>query len=97
MNLNRVHPLLLDWAQNYTHLREVTTADIITATGPLTGSRRRQTLTALRSLFSHAKTAGTIFRDPGRGIHDGPRPLMSADEPGEVPQLSARSVTGSRR
>ena len=35
MNLNRVHPLLLAWAGHYTHLREVTTADVIAATGPL--------------------------------------------------------------
>jgi hypothetical protein len=49
MNLNRVHPLLLEWAAHYSHLREVTAADVITATGPLTGSLRRQTLTALRS------------------------------------------------
>jgi hypothetical protein len=82
MNLNRVHPLLLDWAQNYTHLREVTTADIITATQPLTGSRRRQTLTALRSLFRHAKTAGTIFRDP-RPRH--PRRPAAPDPPPATP------------
>ena len=38
MNLNRVHPLLLEWAGHYSHLREVTTADVITATEPLPGS-----------------------------------------------------------
>jgi hypothetical protein len=99
MNLNRVHPLLLDWAQNYTHLREITTADIITATGPLTGSRRRQTLTALRSLFSHAKTAGTIFRDPARGIHDAPRPLILLQplQPEDISQATAAAVTPAAR
>jgi hypothetical protein len=99
MNLNRVHPLLLDWAQNYTHLREVTTADIITATGPLTGSRRRQTLTALRSLFSHAKTTGTIFRDPARGIYDGPRPLILLQplQPQHISQATAAAVTPAAR
>jgi hypothetical protein len=35
MNLNRVHPLLLEWAGHYSHLREVTTADVIAATGLL--------------------------------------------------------------
>ena len=35
MNFNRVHPLLLEWAGHYVHLREVTTADVIAATGPL--------------------------------------------------------------
>ena len=53
MNLNRVHPLLLEWAGHYSHLREVTTADVIAATGLLPPSLRRQTLTALRSLFGH--------------------------------------------
>ena len=55
MNLNRVHPLLLDWADHYGHLREVTAADVIAATDPCTGTLRRQTLTALRSLFGHCQ------------------------------------------
>ena len=76
MNLNRVHPLLLDWAGRYVHLREVTAGDVITATEPLPGSLRRQTLTALRSLFGHCKKTGRIFRDPARGIRDGQRPLI---------------------
>jgi hypothetical protein len=99
MNLNRVHPLLLDWAGRYVHLREVTTADIITATQPLAGSQRRQTLTALRSLFSHAKTAGTIFRDPARGIHDGPRPLILLQplQPEDISQATAAAVTPAAR
>src|SRR6266571_5233182 len=63
MNFNRVHPLLLKWAGHYIHLREVTTADVIAATELLSGSRRRQTLTALRSLFGHCKKTGRIFRD----------------------------------
>ena len=79
MNLNRVHPLLLAWAGQYIHLREVTTADIIAATEPLHGSLRRQTLTALRSLFGHAKKTGTIFRDPTRGVRDGKRLLPGAE------------------
>jgi integrase len=99
MNLNRVHPLLLDWAGRYVHLREVTTADVITATEPLTGSRRRQTLTALRSLFSHARTAGTIFRDPARGIRDGPRPpiLLQPLQPEDISQATAAAVTPAAR
>ena len=38
MNLNRVHPLLLKWARRYIHLREVTTADVITATASCPGA-----------------------------------------------------------
>ena len=99
MNLNRVHPLLLRWARHYSHLREVTTADIIAATTPLPPSRRRQTLTALRSLFGHAKTAGTIFADPARGIPIGQRPLILLQplQPGEIDQATAAAVTPAAR
>jgi hypothetical protein len=55
MKLNRVYPLLLEWARRYDHLRDVTAADVTAAAGPLSGSLRRQTLTALRSLFGHRK------------------------------------------
>ena len=99
MNLNRVHPLLLEWAGHYTHLREVTTADVIAATGPLTGSLRRQTLTALRSLFGHCKKTGTIFRDPTRGVHDGQRPLnlIQPLQPAEIDQATSAAVTPAAR
>jgi hypothetical protein len=99
MNLNRVLPPLLEWASHYTHLREVTAADVITATQPLSGSLRRRTLTALRSLFRHARTAGTIFRDPVRGIHDGQRPLILLQplNPGEIDQATANRRRLSRR
>src|SRR5260370_4665562 len=42
MNLTRVSPLLLEWAGHYSPLRGATTADVITATGRLPASRRRQ-------------------------------------------------------
>ena len=99
MNLNRVHPLLLEWAGHYSHLREVTAADIITATEPLPGSRRRQTLTALRSLFGHCKKTGTIFRDPTRGIRDGPRPLnlLQPLQPADIDQATTAAATPAAR
>jgi hypothetical protein len=99
MNLNRVHPLLLAWAGNYTHLREVTTADIITATESLPASRRRQTLTALRSLFSHCKKTGTIFADPTRGTGTGQRPLKLIQplQPAEISQATAAALTPAAR
>jgi hypothetical protein len=70
MNLNRVYPHLLDWAEHHGHLREITAPDIHTATTPLTGSPRRQTFTALRSLFRHLLVRGTppfvlAVHDPG--------------------------------
>ena len=99
MNLNRIHPLLLEWAGHYAHLREVTAADVIAATGPLPPSLRRQTLTALRSLFGHCKKAGTIFRDPTRGIRDGQRPLILIQplQPAEIDQAASAAVTPAAR
>ena len=99
MNLNRVHPLLLAWAGHYVHLREVTTADVIAATGPLPPSQRRQTLTALRSLFGHCKKTGTIFRDPTRGVRDGQRPLILIQplQPAEMDQATSAAVTPAAR
>ena len=99
MNLNRVHPLLLKWAGDYIHLREVTTTDVIAATELLSGSRRRQTLTALRSLFGHCKKTGRIFRDPTRGVHDGQRPLILIQplQPAEIDQATAAAVTPAAR
>jgi hypothetical protein len=98
-NLNRVHPLLLEWAGHYVHLREVTAADVITTTGPLSGSLRRQTLTALRSLFGHCKKTGRIFRDPTSGIDIGQRPLnlIQPLQPGEINQATAAAVTPAAR
>jgi hypothetical protein len=99
MNLNRVHPLLLEWASHYSHLREVTTADIIAATGLLPASRRRQTLTALRSLFGHARKTGRIFRDPTSGVRGGQRPLnlIQPLQPAEIDQATAAAVTPAAR
>ena len=101
MNLNRVHPLLQEWAatRHYTHLREVTAADVTAATGPLPASLRRQTLTALRSLFGHAKKTGTIFRDPTRGARDGQRPLILIQplRPAEIDQAASAAVTPAAR
>ena len=81
------------------HLREVTTADIITATESLPASRRRQTLTALRSLFSHCKKTGTIFADPTRGTGTGQRPLKLIQplQPAEIDQATAAAVTPAAR
>jgi len=99
MNLNRIHPLLLAWTGHYSHLREVTTADVIAATELLSGSLRRQTLTALRSLFGHCKKTGRIFRDPTRGVRDGQRPLILIQplQPGEIDQATSAAVTPAAR
>jgi hypothetical protein len=101
MNLNRVHPLLLQWADrdNYLHLREVTAADVTAATQHLPSTRRRQTLTALRSLFRHCKKTGRIFRDPTRDVRDGQRPLIIVQplRPEQIDQATAAALTPSAR
>ena len=83
----------------YTHLREVTAADVTAAITPLTGSLRRQTLTALRSLFGHCKKTGRIFADPTRGVHDGQRPmnLVQPLQPAEINQATSAAVTPAAR
>jgi len=60
--------------------------------GSLPPSLPRQTLTALRSLFGHAKKTGTIFRDPARGARDGQRPviLIQLLQPAEIDQAAPR-------
>jgi integrase len=99
MNLNRVYPHLLDWAERYGHLREVTATDIHTAINPLTGSLRRQTFTALRSLFRHCKKTGRIFRDPTRAITSSLRPLhlIQPLQPEEIAQATAAATTPAAR
>jgi hypothetical protein len=98
-NLNRVHPLLLTWADHYIHLREVTAADVVAATESLPGNLRRQTLTALRSLFHYCKKTGRIFRDPTRGVRDGQRPLIIVQplRPDQIDQATAAAVTPAAR
>ena len=99
MNLNRVHPLLLAWAGRYQHLREVTPADITAATEPLTGSLRRQTLTALRSLFGHCKKTGRTFRDPTTGITNAQQPLklLQPLQPHQMDQATTAATTPPAR
>ncbi len=57
------------------------------------------TLTALRSLFGHCKKAGTIFRDPTRGLRDGQRPLILIQplQPAEIDQAASAAVTPAAR
>ncbi|MFE3002950.1 hypothetical protein ACFXG4_49375 [Nocardia sp. NPDC059246] len=61
--LNSIRPALLDWSSRYDNLREVTRDDILNIVNTLRGSRRRHTMSALRSLFT-AKKTGIVFRNP---------------------------------
>lgn len=64
--------LLQHWAARYTHLREVTPSDIGAALEPLHGYQRRNTISALRSLFGFAKKRALIFANPIVGLHAHP-------------------------
>ena len=66
-----IRPALLEWSERYANLRQVTRDDILEHVEPLHGQRRQMTLGALRSLFSWAKRAGVVFRDPSVRIRIG--------------------------
>jgi len=62
--LNAIRPVLLDWSTRYTHLREITRAEVAAHLDTLHGSRRKNAHVALRSLFGFCKRNGFIFRNP---------------------------------
>ncbi|WP_194926654.1 hypothetical protein [Catenulispora pinisilvae] len=62
--LNAILPVLTDWTTRFDHLREVTADDVQTAVAALRGHQRHHVCVVLRSLFSHGKQNGTIFRNP---------------------------------
>lgn len=63
-----VRPFLEHWATAHDHLREVTTSDIYAALKPLSAWRRKNAVTALRSLFRFAKKSALIFTNPTTGV-----------------------------
>ena len=65
----------------------------------MSGSLRRQTVSALRSLFGHCKKTGRIFPDPTRGLGNGQRPLnlIQPLQPGEIDAATAAAVTPAAR
>jgi len=84
-----VRPVLIEWSGRHGHLREVTRSEIIAARDAVHGNEREYRVVALRSLFRHAKKAGTIFKNPAVGIHVGRQPggvilSLSADEVAET-------------
>jgi hypothetical protein len=66
--LNCFHPVLAEWGQHVTSLREITRDDIHKALGQHPGARAHNLLPALRSLFRALKQEKIIFRDPTSGI-----------------------------
>jgi hypothetical protein len=66
--LNCFHPVLADWSEHVTSLREITGDDVREALGQRHGVTAHNLLPALRSLFRALKQEQLIFRDPTRGI-----------------------------
>jgi hypothetical protein len=71
--LRAVRPALLAWSARHDHLREVTRDDVLAHLAGLYGHERRMAVSALRSLFTWAKKAGVIFRNPATRIRLGKR------------------------
>lgn len=93
--LNAVRPALVAWSAHHAHLREVTRDDVLAELGALRGSRRKNTLVGLRSLFAFCKKNGTVFRNPTARIKVGQQeygviqPLSS----GEVDEAVTTATT----
>ncbi len=87
-----VRPFLERWATTHEHLREVTATDIYSVLEPLSGWRRKNSVTALRSLFRFAKKRALIFTNPTTGVKvwasDPDLLPMTADEIRAVEQLT---------
>ncbi len=66
--LNCLRPVLTDWAERVTSLREITGDDIHDALSRQAPVTARNLLSALHSLFRALKQERVIFRDPTRGI-----------------------------
>jgi hypothetical protein len=94
-----VRPALLEWSSRYGHLREVTRDDVQAALGELHGSRRSNTLVALRSLFAFCKKRKTVFRSPVQGIPVGERTwgIIQPLSQDEVDQAAGAAVTPEAR
>ncbi|WP_433754713.1 tyrosine-type recombinase/integrase [Nocardia sp. CA-135398] len=62
--INFIRPALLNWSSRYSHLREVTRADVLAHLDTLRGEARSNAMAGLRSLFGWAKREALIFRNP---------------------------------
>ncbi len=88
------HPVLLTWSATRTTLREITSDDAHTALSGMTGSHRRRTAVALRSLFRFCKRTHRIFRDPTVRLSGGPsNPSLPVPLPDQLLAEAARRAT----
>jgi hypothetical protein len=93
--LNAVRPALVAWSGRYSHLREVTRDDVLAELGAPRGSRRKNTLVGLRSLFAFCKKNGTVFRNPTARVKLGQNEyrVVQPLSPGDVDEAVATATT----
>jgi hypothetical protein len=97
--LRAVRPALLAWSPRYDHLREVTRDDVLGYIADLYGHERYPAVSALRSLFTWAKSTGVIFRNPATRIRLGKRELAVWQplNPGHLADAVAAATTPQAR
>jgi integrase len=75
---------LAEWAAHYESLRQVTTEDVTSQLGMLTGATRHLALVAMRSLFGTLKTRRVLFTNPAgplTGRSPQQPPVLTLDAP----------------
>ena len=97
--LRAARPALLAWSAGYDHLREVSRDDILAYLADLHGHERRQAVSALRSPFTWARTAGVIFRNPATRIKLGKHehPVWQPLTAGQLADAVAAAATPQAR
>jgi integrase len=97
--LRIILPALRDWSARYDHLREVTREDVLARLATLRGWSRDHTVTALRSLFTWAKRAKVIFRNPATRLRASGRedPILQPLRPDQIaPTVKAATSPQAR-
>jgi hypothetical protein len=97
--LRAARPALLAWSAGYDHLREVTRDDVLGYIAGLYGHERYSAVSALRSLFTWAKSTGVIFRNPAIRIKPGKRELVLWQplDAGHLAEAIAAAITPQAR
>jgi len=97
--LRAARPALLTWSARCDHLREVTRDDVLDYLAGLRGHERAVAVSALRSLFTWAKKASVIFRNPATGIRLGRRehPVWQPLEAGQLAEAITAATTPQAR
>jgi integrase len=97
--LRAARPALLAWSAGYDHLREVTRDDVLGYIAGLYGHERYSAVSALRSLFTWAKSTGVIFRNPATRIKPGKRELVIWQplDAGHLAEAIAAAITPQAR